>query len=448
MAKSEIKNTIDRFLFGEKSIAPLLTFRVLFGLLMFFASLRYFFNGWIHKLFVEPDFHFKYFGFHWVENPGETGIYLLFAIKAISALAIAIGFFFRGAVLAFIFSFAWTELIDASNYLNHHYLVMLFAVLLLFAPANKAASLDVYLGRTTKVTRIHAWCLHAIMVQISIVYFFAGWAKLSTDWLVHGMPLRIWLPQYADWALVGGLFSLPVTALIFSWFGAVYDLSIWAFLWFKKTRSIAYLFVVLFHGMTGVLFNIGIFPWVMILSNLIFFSAEKHEKFWSSFTDIIPVKQFKVRHASKAWVVALLVFYLGVQFLLPIRHVFYPGKVWWTEEGYRFSWRVMLLEKFGQANFYIKDQSTGQQFEVENRKYLTEFQEKQMAIQSDFILQYAQHLKTQFEKKLGLSNPEIRADVFVAVNSRPGKRYISGEVNLAEQTESWKHKEWIKSKAF
>lgn len=447
MIVKEVKNSCSQFLYGEKSIAPLLTFRFLFGLLMFFSSLRYFFNGWIEKLYIEPDFHFKYFGFHWVENPGETGIYLLFSIKTAAALAIALGLFYRSALMAFLISFAWIELIDATNYLNHHYLVFLFALLLLFVPANKSASLDVYLGRTSKVTKVPAWNLHIIMLQISIVYFFAGFAKLSTDWLLHGMPLRIWLPQYADWAFVGGLMELPITALVFSWFGAIYDLSIWVFLWIKKTRPIAYLFVVLFHGMTGLLFNIGIFPWVMILSNLIFFSSEQHEKFWSRITSLADTGRLSY-FFSKTWIATVIALYLVVQLIFPFRHVLYPGKVWWTEEGYRFSWRVMLLEKFGQARFFVKDPGTGQKFEVMNRRYLTEFQEKQMAIQSDFILQYAQFLKQQFQEKKGFKNPEVNADVFVAVNSRPGKRYIRKNVNLAELEDSWKHKEWIKSMAF
>ena len=40
----------------------------------------------------------------------------------------------------------------------------------------------------------------------------------------------------------------------------------------------------------------------------------------------------------------LVVLFLGIQFLLPLRHLLYPGNVNWTEEGFRFAWRVMLVE--------------------------------------------------------------------------------------------------------
>jgi len=45
----------------------------------------------------------------------------------------------------------------------------------------------------------------------------------------------------------------------------------------------------------------------------------------------------------------------------------YPGKLFWTEEGFRFSWRVMLMEKAGTAQFKITDGVSGKSFYVNNR---------------------------------------------------------------------------------
>ena len=36
----------------------------------------------------------------------------------------------------------------------------------------------------------------------------------------------------------------------------------------------------------------------------------------------------------------------------------YPGELFWTEEGYRFSWRVMLMEKEGIQLFKIIDKKS------------------------------------------------------------------------------------------
>ena len=83
-------------------IAPLSLFRILFGGMMFASILRFSLKGWINELYVKPIFFFKYYGFEWVKVPNETGLYILFALVAISALFIMFGLFYRfsGACLS------------------------------------------------------------------------------------------------------------------------------------------------------------------------------------------------------------------------------------------------------------------------------------------------------------------------------------------------------------
>ena len=68
------------------------------------------------------------------------------------------------------------------------------------------------------------------------------------------------------------------TAYLFSWGGALFDLFIPFILLAKKIRIYGYILVVLFHGLTSAMFPIGVFPFVMIISTLIFFSDKFHEK--------------------------------------------------------------------------------------------------------------------------------------------------------------------------
>ncbi|MEM7657266.1 MAG: HTTM domain-containing protein, partial [Bacteroidota bacterium] len=49
------------------SIAPLVSFRLAFGLVMLYSTLRYMSLGWIDYQLVDPLLHFSYFGFDWVE---------------------------------------------------------------------------------------------------------------------------------------------------------------------------------------------------------------------------------------------------------------------------------------------------------------------------------------------------------------------------------------------
>ncbi|MDV7400521.1 HTTM domain-containing protein, partial [Arthrospira platensis SPKY1] len=94
-----------------------------------------------------------------------------------------------------------------------------------------------------------------------------------------------------------------------------------------------------------------------------------------------------------------MIAYLGFQLLFPWRYVLYPGNLFWTEEGYRFSWRVMLMEKAGTATFYVKDTRSGREGVVDNREFLNPHQEKQMAMQPDMILQFAHFLGRHYEEK-------------------------------------------------
>jgi hypothetical protein len=90
------------------------------------------------------------------------------------------------------------------------------------------------------------------------------------------MPLKIWLPNN-NLPLIGSLLNETGT-LCFSWTGAIYDLGIVLLLLFKRTRLFGFILVVVFHVLTKILFPIGVFPYVMIISSLIFFDASFHKR--------------------------------------------------------------------------------------------------------------------------------------------------------------------------
>jgi len=137
-----------------------------------------------------------------------------------------------------------------------------------------------------------------------------------------------------------------------------------------------------------------------------------------------------------------LVGFFVVQAMLPFRYMLYPGELFWNEEGYRFSWRVMLMEKAGYASFRIVDTENNRSWEAKNYEHLTPNQEKMMSTQPDMILEYAHFLENQ-AKAQGVSNPEVFVDAFVSLNGKASKRFIDPEINLAKQQPSLKHKTWI-----
>lgn len=428
--------------------APLAVFRIVFAGMILLSVIRFWAKGWIFDLYVKPLHFFPFYGFEFVKPLGNYS-YLLFAICGISALFVLLGYFYRSSIITLFLSFTYIELIDKSTYLNHYYFVSMMLLILVFLPANHYFSIDAARNKYFSADKIPQWTIDSIKLLVLILYFYAGIAKLNSDWLLHALPLKIWLPARNDMFIIGPLFNYKWVAYAFSWFGCIYDLSIGFLLWNKKTRLWAYITVIIFHALTAILFPIGMFPYVMIVTALIFFSANFHSKIivWIasilklSRSLIYPNRVFVFKPQINRLLIAGLALFFLIQLAFPFRYLLYPGELFWTEEGYRFSWRVMLMEKAGYAQFTIKD-ATGRQTVVNNTEFLTPLQEKMMSAQPDMILQFAHILANHFAQK-GFVKPQVYVDSYVALNGRRGKTFINPEVDLAQITDSFQPKTWI-----
>ena len=415
---------------------------------MLVSTLRFIARGWIHEFYIAPHYHFTYYGLDWIKPLPGNGMYYVFGAMTVLAILITLGFAYRFSMAAFFLLFTYVELLDKSFYLNHYYLVSLLSFLLIFLPLHRAFSLDSWLRPTLKTSHVPRWTIAAIQLQLGIVYFFAGVSKLNPDWLLHAMPLKIWLSASTDFPLIGRYFDYEWVPYLMSWAGAFFDLTIPFFLVWRRSRPFAYLAVIGFHAMTGLLFPIGMFPWMMIGVTLIFFPASTYSR-WLKFDTVKVVVERPFGRSLKRppllmtrLASGILVVFFMFQLLLPLRHWLYPGDVLWTEEGFRFSWRVMLVEKTGFATFYITEPHTGKQWTVYPRNYLTPQQENQMSYQPDMLLQFAHYLADDFEQH-GYEDVEVRSEAYVSWNGRSSCLLIDPDVDLAHQPESILPKQWV-----
>ena len=430
------------------SAAPLAVFRVIFGAMILVSMVRFWSNGWIGDLYIKPRYFFTYYGFEFIKPLGEN-TYLLFAICGLCALFVAFGFLYRLSAIGLFLSFTYIELIDKTTYLNHYYFVSLVCFVLIFLPAHVYFSVDAYRKKSLLSDKIPAWCIDSIRLLVCILYFYAGLAKINSDWLIHALPLKIWLPARNDMPVIGFLFNYSWIPFLFSWFGCLYDLSIGFLLWNKKTRLVAYFTVVIFHLLTAALFPIGMFPYVMIVTALIFFPPGFHLKIVAAIGSVLkvsnaflkPSKTYIFSAASQLVSACILFLFFTFQLIFPFRYLLYPGELFWNEEGYRFSWRVMLMEKAGYAQFTVKD-GNGNQKIVNNKDFLTDLQEKMVSTQPDMLLQYA-HILRDYYAKNGFSKPRIYVDSYVALNGRIGKPIVFPDTDLAKETDSYLPKLWI-----
>ncbi|MEO3403601.1 HTTM domain-containing protein [Mucilaginibacter sp. CAU 1740] len=443
-----LRDKLSAFINTPVNIAPLAVLRMAFGGIMFISTIRFILKGWVSAFYIKPILHFTFYGFDWVRPLGATGMYVLFALIALAALMMAIGLFYRLAAMVFFLGFTYVELIDKSFYLNHYYLISVLAFLMVLVPANRYFSVDVWCKPAIHVNMVPAWCVNIFKAQLVLVYFFAGVSKLNYDWLIAAMPLRIWLPANSQLPVIGGLMEYAWVAYVFCWFGALFDLFVGFALLYKPTRKLAYIAVVIFHLATGWFFKIGMFPYIMILVTVVFFSDDVQLRIIGFFRNIFKSQEPNVSTAYKPSpfkikaIYTIITIHFIIQLLMPFRFMLYPGKLYWTEEGYRFSWRVMLMEKGGTAFFHVKDPQTGHSAEIVNSQYLTQLQENMMATQPDMILQYAHFLAAQYQKK-GIKHPVITAESYVTLNGSGSRLYIDTTVNLANEQEGFGHKKWI-----
>lgn len=448
MQRQQTEKGINAYLGKPVYSASLAVFRAVFGLMLFGSVVRFWAKGWIEELYIRPSFFFHYWGFEWVQPLGQW-TYLLFVVCGLSALAFALGWRYRLASVVLFLSFTYIELMDKTNYLNHYYFVSLVLFLMMFLPAQANFSLDARRNPSLAARFVPRWTLGSIRLMMGIVYVYAGLAKLNSDWLVEAMPLRLWLPAKNDLWLLGPLLNKTWVAYFFSYFGAVYDLTIPFFLLNRKTRPWAYAAVVVFHIATYILFPIGMFPFIMVGAALVFFDSAQADaalRRVGRFARFLPLAAgtkcitFAPRAKMALW--ALLLVFFSIQVLFPWRYLLMPGELFWTEEGYRFSWRVMLMEKMGYAQFVVRDAESGKVVMVNNNDFLTKNQEKMMATQADFIVQYA-HLLRDHYRAQGFRQPEVHATIYVSLNGRRSRLYVDPAVNLADERDSFKHKKWI-----
>src|SRR3977135_3352725 len=86
---------LQKSAFAPIDIAPLVFFRIAFGLLMVGHVSWYFSDHRIASFWLEPRFLFKYYGFSWVHPWPGNGLYLHWGALGLFALFVTIGFFYR-----------------------------------------------------------------------------------------------------------------------------------------------------------------------------------------------------------------------------------------------------------------------------------------------------------------------------------------------------------------
>jgi hypothetical protein len=460
-AKANFLRRMCAALFKPVDISFLVFFRILFGGIMLWEVYRYFTYGWISRYYVEPAVTFTYYGFSWVKPWPGRGMYIHFFVLGLAAACVMVGFLYRIAAPVFFLAFTYCFLLDQTRYLNHLYLVCLISFLMCFLPAERALSVDALLRRKIRSAVVPAWTLWLLRAQVGIPYFYGGIAKLNSDWIRDGEPMRTWLRPLTRMAAFGHIFAADWVVYSFVIGGLMLDLLVVPLLLWRRTRLFAFAAAVVFNLINAVIFDIGIFPWLMLGALLIFFPPDLLRRFARAFMS--PGETFGDAEPSQAsissktitemsscpslltsqkLIAGLLAAYLAVQLFLPLRHYLYPGNVSWTEEGHNFAWHMKLRTKVGEAVFTVTHPRSGRTWTVKPEDYLKSHQVMKMTTKPELILLFG-HFLAEEKRREGYDNVEVRARVMVALNGRQPQLLVDPDVDLAKEQVSLLPARWI-----
>jgi len=456
LAVEPVRSWRDR-LFDPVDIASIAVFRICFGLLLLYDLYTYFANGWIKTIYIDPAFHFAFFGWEFLRPLPGDGMYLLFGLLAISALLITVGLFYRVAMTVFVLGFSYVFLIDQAYYLNHFYFVALLAFLMVFIPASRGWSLDALIAGRSQDARVPAWSVWILRVQVEIMLLFAGIAKLTGDWL-QGEPLGRWLANKADLPIVGPWFLNDTIVLTGAWGAALLHLIGAVMLLFKPTRIYAFAAYCVFHFLNHLIFTISIFPWITIAATLLFFDPDWPKVVWRNVVRWLPIPStppwmLADKPPEQSWtapspamrtaIVSLLASWAVLQALLPMRHLIYPGNHLWHEQGRNFSWQMMLRQKYARAMFYVRDPETNREWLVHPGPLLLRRQYWFMVERPEMIRQFAHYLERVWATKHGTHDVEVRAITAASLNGRQSQALVDPEVDLTKIGYTLGPSDWI-----
>ena len=419
--------------------SPLIVFRIFFGFLVACESFGAILTGWVKRVLIDPQVTFSFIGFEWLKPLPGFGMYFYFIAMGVFGLAIMLGYRYRIAIISYTILWAGAYFMQKTAYNNHYYLLLLISFLMIFLPSNSYASLDVRQNRIKEENTMPYWISLLFIIQVAIVYVFASIAKFYPDWL-DGTFTRNLLADSTNVIALKKLFLQKWFYLFIAYMGIIFDLLIVPLLLFKKTRMLALLASLTFHLFNAIFLEIGIFPFFALTFALFFYEPETIRSVFLRRKTSIETDNGHSNYYGKKIVYFLIIPYLIIQLLLPLRHHFIEGDVLWTEEGHRLSWRMMLRERNGFIHIRIKDLKAGEESLYDYRKNLTDKQIQNLATKPDFIWQYCQYIKEEFNGK----DIAIFINCKNSINRKEYKTLIDPKFDMAKaKWDYFRHNEWL-----
>ncbi len=439
-------------LFQDVPIDFLVVYRIGFGLVMCWWAVEYLRYGVPFYNYTIAPYQFSYYGFEWVKPwqfslsiGGLTydGMTLHFIALAVLSLMITFGVWFRVAALLFGLGYAYWFLLDKCFYLNHYYLGTILSLMMPLLPAHRVFSIDAWKRPAIRSQTVPRWTLWLLRFQFGIPYFFGGIAKINADWL-RGQPMRTTLSYMTDHPWVANFpFDREVMVQFICWGGLVFDLAIVPLLLYRRTRVLGYVLACMFHLSNHFLWNIGIFPWLMIVATTVYFDPDWPRRLVRRSSDTLKTVDAPAQfNLGQRLIAGALFTWIAVQVLVPLRVYVLPGNPSWSEYTHHFSWHMLLRAKMTGLRVYGTDSKTGRSGTIDLRDYMSQRQLRVVGRDPRMIHQLCLFISQDLESK-GYKDVELRVLALASLNGRKPQLLIDPNVDLAKEPRDLSYPDWI-----
>ncbi|XP_050394732.2 vitamin K-dependent gamma-carboxylase [Patella vulgata] len=393
-------------------------------------------------------------------------MYIVYFVMLLGAAGIMVGFLFRFSCICFLLPYWYIFFLDKTSWNNHSYLYGILGFLLTISDANRYWSLDGLFSKNKRNTHVPLWNYTLLRLQVFLVYFIAGLKKLDFDW-VYGYSMqnlsRHWVFDPLKFMLTEEQIDLFVVHLG----GLTIDLSIGFLFFFDKTRPLAFLVCSSFHLMNSQMFSIGMFPWMMLATQVLFchtdwprrvfkmiptslqlFTPEEEEIHASSHCiygkdDVKsednkqqgmkcgkapPTKSTLYHKISTCFTFLFII----LQLILPYSHGITKGYNNWTNGLYGYSWDMMVHSWSVQhIRITYVNKDTGEAGYLNPEAWVGS---RRWSSHADMLKQHAQciagHLKTY-----NITNVALHFDIWKSLNERFQQRMFDPKVDI--QSVEW-----------
>lgn len=389
-------------------------FRAVFGLLMIEQTLSL--APYVYDL-QNSHIVLHYPNLEIIEAYSVLLIDVLKYTSIVGALLLALGILPRIGALLFLLAFGYLFMIDMSFYNNHYYLWCLLAFLFVVVDTQNSYSIIYLFNKKTK-NAISSFAIQSFKILITIVYLYAAIVKINPDWL-HGYPSILWFQAR-------GFTNPKLFGIAMSYAGLFYDLSMPFLLWFFPRKIWVIIPYFAFHVANSILFNIGMFPFVMMAAWLLFAISDLKIN-----TIVSEVKLYTKFQTIRLCVVALFILF---NIVFPLRFLLYEGRTSWHRQGYYFSWRMMLdMYKSKDFLFKVVIPSKNINYLVDLKVLMNERQYANSYKDPYMIWFIAQILKKEAKTIYNVYDSDINVFNFskIKLNQHPFKLIVNKNIDLA-----------------